>query len=113
MDAKKRKRLKEAGWEVGDTQDFLGLTTAEAQYLETKLALADALVAQRKHVGSQQKAATLLESSQSRLSKMESADSTVTIDLMVRSLFRLGASRKQLATIIGSTKRSARVAAHR
>jgi predicted XRE-type DNA-binding protein len=113
MDAKKRKRLEEAGWAVGDAKDFLKLSEAESLYVETKLALADALVAQRKRRGvSQQEAAEILESSQSRVSKMEAADPTVSIDLMVQSYFRLGADRKRLANVIAPSKRHFQ-AAHR
>jgi hypothetical protein len=42
----------------------------------------------------------LLGSSQSRIAKLEAADSSVSIDLMVRSLIRMGASRKEVASYI-------------
>ena len=29
MDAKKKKKLEEAGWKIGDAKDFLGLTPRE------------------------------------------------------------------------------------
>jgi hypothetical protein len=47
MDAKKRKRLEEAGWSVGDASDFLELTPEEGEYIELKLALATGLRVQR------------------------------------------------------------------
>src|SRR5262245_35087861 len=40
MKAEKRKKLESAGWRVGDTQEFLGLSQSEAEFVEIKLALA-------------------------------------------------------------------------
>ena len=40
----------------------------------------------------------LLGSSQSRIAKMAAADPSVSIDLMVRALPRMGASRKEIAS---------------
>lgn len=34
MDSSKRNRLAEAGWSVGDAQDFLGLSDEEAAFVE-------------------------------------------------------------------------------
>ena len=44
--------------------------------------------------------AKLINSSQSRVAKIEAADSSVSLDLLVRALLTLGASRKELARII-------------
>ncbi|HLA82604.1 MAG TPA: transcriptional regulator, partial [Thermoleophilia bacterium] len=41
-----------------------------------------------------------LKSSQSRVAKMETGDPSVSLDLLVRSLLTLGASRRELARII-------------
>jgi hypothetical protein len=41
-----------------------------------------------------------LGSSQSRVAKIEAADASVSLDLMVRSLFRLGASKEEIARLI-------------
>ena len=43
MDKKTRKKLEAAGWTIGDAGDFLELTDAEAEFIETKLALAQDL----------------------------------------------------------------------
>jgi len=45
-----------------------------------------------------------LRSSQSRVAKMEAADPSVSIDLLVRALLELGATRAQVAKAL--TKRS-------
>jgi len=49
--------------------------------------------------------ARLLGSSQSRVAKMEAADPSVSIDLMVRSLLRMGASRREIASYIAAPGR--------
>jgi ribosome-binding protein aMBF1 (putative translation factor) len=101
MDKRKRRRLEGAGWKVGSTTDFLGLSDEEAALVEVKLGLASAVRKQRSRRGmSQQELGRLLGSSQSRVAKMEAADPSVSIDLMVRSLLRMGASRKDVASYI-------------
>jgi hypothetical protein len=42
----------------------------------------------------------MLASSQSRVAKMEKGDPSVSIDLLIRSLFNLGMSKKYLAQIL-------------
>jgi DNA-binding XRE family transcriptional regulator len=101
MDARKKKRLEDAGWRVGSTADFLGLSPAETAYIELKIALSDKLKErrQRRQV-TQQELARLLGSSQSRVAKMEAGDSTVSLDLLLRALFALGATRRDVAKAI-------------
>jgi len=41
-----------------------------------------------------------LKSSQSRIAKMEAADATVSVDLLLKALFALGAKPKDVATAI-------------
>ena len=48
----------------------------------------------------QTKAATLLKTSQSRLARMEAGDPSVSLDLLVRGLFALGATREELAEAV-------------
>lgn len=101
MDNKSRMKLEDAGWKVGDAQDFLELTDAEAEFIETKLALAQDLRARRleRHLN-QTQVARIVGSSQSRVAKMEAADPSVSIDLLVRALLQLGAARKDLAKAV-------------
>lgn len=101
MRADKRRRLEAKGWKVGSPREFLGLTDEEAAYIELRLKLADGLKARRNAQGiSQTKLAKTLQSSQSRVAKMESGDPTVSLDLLVKSLLALGASNRDLARII-------------
>jgi ribosome-binding protein aMBF1 (putative translation factor) len=104
----KRMRLERAGWTVVSTREFLGLSDEEAAFVEMKLSLAQGLRRQRQKQGlSQMQLAKLLESSQSRVAKMEAGDRSVSLDLLVRSLLAIGTTKRQLARIIASERRSA------
>lgn len=101
MNRDKRQRLEAAGWKVGSAQDFLELPPEEAQFIEIRARLAVALAALRaKRKLTQAQLAERIESSQSRVAKMEAADGSVSLDLLIRSLLALGATRKELATAI-------------
>lgn len=96
-----RARLKAAGWSVGDASDFLELTEHEIAYIELKLALADFLREIRTGRGwTQTQVARHIGSSQSRVAKMESADISVSVDLLVKSLLALGASKGDVGRVI-------------
>lgn len=102
MQRAKRDRLQARGWKVGTVQDFLDLSDEEALLIEIKARLAAALSALRqKRQLTQVDLARLLRSSQSRVAKMEAGDRSVSLDLLVRSLVSLGATRQQLAKVIG------------
>ncbi len=104
----KRMRLERAGWRVGSTREFLGLSDEEAAFIELKLSLAQSLRKERQKQGlSQMQLARRLESSQSRVAKMEAGDKSVTLDLLVRSLLAIGTTKRQLARIIAAERRSA------
>jgi ribosome-binding protein aMBF1 (putative translation factor) len=102
MKKSKQERLKKAGWKVGTTKEFLGLSGEEAALIELKLVLARSLRDRRlAHDWTQAHLAEHLSTSQSRVAKMEAADPTVSIDLLIRSLLSMGTTRKELARIIG------------
>jgi predicted XRE-type DNA-binding protein len=102
MRASKKRKLGAKGWKVGNAADFLGLSPKESAYIELKLKLAESLRNKRVRMHlTQEKVATLLQSSQSRVAKMEAGDPSVSIDLMIRSLIELGASNRDLGRIIG------------
>ena len=104
MDAEKRKRLEAAGWAVGNTSDFLGLTPAEAELVELKIQLALLVKEQRKiHDLSQDALAQKMGSSQSRVAKIESGDPSVSLDLIFRALLNTGATRQDLAKAIANS----------
>jgi hypothetical protein len=97
----KQAKLERAGWKVGSTAEFLGLTPEEAAFVELKVALADGLreLRRRRHL-TQTDLARMLRSSQSRVAKMEARDPSVSLDLLVRSLLALGTTPADLAKII-------------
>ena len=97
----KQKKLEKKGWKVGSTTDFLALSEEESAYIDLKLSLSSALKKQRlKKKLSQVQLAKKMNSSQSRVAKMEAGDPSVSIDLLVKSLLALGASKKELAKTI-------------
>jgi DNA-binding XRE family transcriptional regulator len=101
MNAEKRKRLEAAGWKFGTVQEFLNLDAADMEFIETKLALTKAVKAQRQRRHLTQVAlAERMQTSQSRVAKIEKGDPTVSVDLILRALFTLGLSRKELAKAI-------------
>ena len=98
MKSSKRRSLAKAGWRLGSAKDFLGLTDEEEAVIEVKLALARAVREQReKKELTQDQLGRMLGSSQSRVAKMEAGDRSVSIDLLVRSLLRMGSSPRELA----------------
>ena len=98
MHKRKRARLEAAGWTTGSPKRFLGLTDEEAAYVEMKVVLGERFRAARTTQNlSQKEVAQRIGSSQSRIAKMEAADRSVSLDLMVRSLFKLGAGPGEIA----------------
>src|SRR6266566_2995305 len=101
MDKQKKQQLTAKGWKVGTADEFLGLTSEEAAYVELKLVLSDHLKQQRQQRKlTQGELGRLLQSSQSRVAKMEAGDPSVSLDLLIRALLTLGTSREDLACMI-------------
>jgi hypothetical protein len=101
MKLDKRRRLEEAGWRVGNADELLGLSPEEAEYIDLRIRLSDAVKRLRKERElTQVELAGRMGSSQSRMAKAEAADASVSLDLLIRSLLALGASRKDLAKAI-------------
>ena len=99
----KKERLEKKGWKVGTVQEFLELSDEEAAYVELRLRLAATLRQRRqKKRLSQSELASRINSSQSRVAKMEAGDPSVSLDLLIRSLLALGASSRDLARAISS-----------
>lgn len=103
MDAVKRQRLEAAGWRVGDAAEFLELSTEEVVFIEMKLSLSKRLKQLRISQNlSQESLAKKIKSSQSRVAKIEAGDPSVSLDLMVRTLLAIGATREDVALVIAS-----------
>lgn len=103
MDEIKRQRLEAAGWKIGSAEEFLELLPEEAALIELKLALSRRLKEIRlEHRLSQAELAKRINSSQSRVAKMEAGDPSVSTDLLIRSLLSTGATRLDIADTIAS-----------
>jgi predicted XRE-type DNA-binding protein len=110
MKKEKRARLEHAGWKVGSTEDFLGLSAAESALIDIRVTLAQALRHTRLEQRISQAAlAKKLGSSQSRVAKMESGDLSVSIDLLLRSLFIAGSTRVEIGRAIAAAHSNAQV----
>ena len=101
MHKRKRERLAKKGWKTGSIAEFLDLSAEESAYIEMKLALSEKLrECRRRKKLTQAELAKAIESSQSRVAKMEAGDPTVSIDLLVKSLLSLGVTKKELGRTI-------------
>jgi ribosome-binding protein aMBF1 (putative translation factor) len=104
----KKRKLEAAGWRVGSTAEFLDLTKEEASLIEMKIGLAESIRKRRQaRKLTQTQLAKRIGSSQSRVAKMEIADPSVSMDLLVRALLELGATRAQVAKAIAKRSRRA------
>mgnify|MGYP001816343469 FL=1 len=98
---RKKNKLAKKGWKTGSVAEFLGLSDEESAYIEMKLALSEKLRERRlRKKLTQAELAKAIESSQSRVAKMEAGDPSVSIDLLVKSLLALGVSKKELGRTI-------------
>lgn len=97
----KKKRLENAGWRVGSADEFLDLSPEETALLDLKAQLGKRLREWRTGLPmTQTQLAETIGSSQSRVAKMEGGDPSVSLDLLVRALIALGASKSDLADAI-------------
>ena len=103
MHKEKQKKLEKNGWKFGSTKEFLNLSHEESAYIELKIKLSSNLRRLRKEQNiTQVELAKILNSSQSRVAKIETGDPSVSIDLIIRSLLALGISKKDIARTISS-----------
>jgi DNA-binding XRE family transcriptional regulator len=99
---KQKVRIKKSKseWVEGSVQEFLELSAADMEFIETRLAASRLLKSTRQQQKLTQEAvASKLHTSQSRVAKMEAGDSSVSLDLIFKSLFSLGVSRKRIAEV--------------
>jgi ribosome-binding protein aMBF1 (putative translation factor) len=104
----KKRRLEAKGWRVGSAGEFLGLDSEEEAYIDIRLRLSDAIRRERTRRGvTQAVLAKKVRSSQSRVAKMEAGEEGVSLDLLVRTLLVLGATRRDVGRVIASAARAA------
>jgi len=81
--------------------EFIGLSKEEMEYIELKLVLSQALTKRRKQSKlTQAQLAKMLQSSQSRVAKMEKGEPSLSVDLLDKSLLAMGATKKSTAKAI-------------
>ncbi len=80
---------------------FLDLSPEEVEYVDLRIRLGDAVKQLRKEKElTQVELAARMGSSQSRVAKAEAADTSISLDLLIRSFLALGATRRDLAKAI-------------
>ncbi|MGI8546106.1 MAG: transcriptional regulator [Gemmatimonadaceae bacterium] len=98
METGKRKRLEAAGRRVGEAGDFLDLSPEETALVDMRVALSTQLRAHRVRARlTQADLARRLSSSQSRVAKLDAADPSGSLDLLIRALLAVGATRHEVA----------------
>lgn len=103
MNKIKEKRLVKNGWKIGSVKEFLGLSDVESSYIELKIKLSANLKKLRTEQNiTQVELAKILNSSQSRVAKIETGDPSVSLDLIIKSLLALGTTYKEIARAIYS-----------
>jgi DNA-binding XRE family transcriptional regulator len=101
MNSAKLHRLEAKGWKTGGAAEFLGLMEGEAALVEMKVSLSQAVRQSRKlHGITQMDLARRLDSSQSRIAKLEAGDPGVSLDLLVRAALAAGAKKSEVAAAI-------------
>jgi len=99
----KARKLTAAGWHVGSAREFLGLSEDESRLVSIRLALIDAIRKARARSGLSQVAlAERMNSSQSRVAKIEAGDPSVSLDLIIRALIASDASDLEIGAALGT-----------
>jgi DNA-binding XRE family transcriptional regulator len=102
MTASKKQKLRKAGWKLGSAAEFLGLSAEEQALVAMKLDLVQGVrVLRERHRITQAELAKRLGSSQSRVAKLEAGDRSVSMELLMRALLSLGASKKEIGAMLG------------
>lgn len=100
------KALRAAGWRVGTEAEFLRLRDDEAVIIEMRLALSRALKARRTSTGmTRTMLAKLLDGDARLVAALEVGTPAVTLDLLLRALLLLGATRGEVAAVLGGRER--------
>ena len=103
MKSAKKQRLEAAGFKVGSPDEFLGLTPEESTLVSLRLSLAEQVRSRRLQLHcSQTELARRIGSSQSRIAKLEAAESDVSLDLLFRALFATGAKMSDVGKVVAA-----------
>ena len=104
-----REDLEARGFKETTVGEWLELTPEQIEMIELRVALATKLRRMREgRKMTQADLARRIGTSQPRVSKMESGDPAVTVDLLIRSLLALGASRRVIGRAIAANQGGSR-----
>jgi transcriptional regulator with XRE-family HTH domain len=102
MNAKGKAGTEDSGY-VTTVSEWLGLTQAESDEIEISVALTFFLCSVRERSGlSVARAARKLKMTPARLSRIERGDPTVSLDTLITSALRLGATFREVGEAIAS-----------
>jgi len=103
MKSTKKQRLEAAGFKVGSADEFLALTPEESTLVSLRMSLAEQVRSRRLRLNySQTELARRIGSSQSRIAKLEAAESDVSLDLLFRALFATGAKMSDVGKVVAA-----------
>lgn len=103
MKLEKKQRLEAAGFKVGSADEFLALTPEESAMVSLRLSLAEEVRRRRLRLHySQAELARRIGSSQSRIAKLEAAESDVSLDLLFKALFATGAKKRDVSKVFAA-----------
>ena len=107
MDEQTRERLEAAGFVETTIEELFGLTPEESRLVELKVRLSQLLRQRRLDAGmKQEEIAAKVGTSQPRISAVEKIARTqqnvseISVDMMLRTLFSMGASHQEIASAI-------------
>ena len=101
MNAEKLKKIKAAGYRVTTADEWLGLTPAESQLVEIRLALAATLEEARKAKGwTQAELARKMGTKQSGVARMVGRPETSSMDNLVKGLMTVGVPVSKIAACL-------------
>jgi DNA-binding XRE family transcriptional regulator len=98
--SKKAKAMESPQWKDGTVAEFLNLTPEESALIEIKLALSKQLRQRREQSMTQIQLAKRIKSSQSRIAKAETGDSSVSIELLMRAILATGATPHEIGEVL-------------
>ncbi len=103
MDDQTKTRLAAAGFVETTVQELFGLTPEENELVETRVALSHLIKQLRKEVHiSQSAVAKRVGTDQSRIARAEKHDPTLSIELMLRIAYALGADRQRVGDALAA-----------
>jgi DNA-binding XRE family transcriptional regulator len=103
MKPEKKLRLEAARFKLGSADEFLALSSEESALVSLRLSLAEQVRQRRLRLHySQAELARRIGSSQSRMAKLEAAESDVSLDLLFRALLATGAKMRDVGKVLAA-----------